>query len=620
MLDVGGLRESARLRAVWLPSPPCAVYMQLMSRTRIGLIVALGAALSACSATDLVLTPVGPDAGPAFDAGTLPQDAGQGGPLEIIESTRIREDFGSGIQVDLEASDVVIDTNRGVATLESLASFPTLAPNTDAMTLPPGRYNGVFEGRSLLLEAGMSIEATDSVELRAEQDLRIVGDIVAGAGGVTLIAGTGVYVDGSIQSAGPVRILVASEDGVANIAGAISTLPGAREPSAPIRILGRGRVRITGQLMTGSSGGASSGAITIETYGDIEVSGFETLLGTGPGAEKAGDIVLATETEIRVEDSARLTTGMDRSGVQPLSTGQAGCGDIELRAEEIRVGEGAIVEGGSCDRSAGGSVTITAGVAFVTDSGAQILGGWGDPNGGGIEIDAATATIAANGMIVAGGGLSEGGPLVIGTAGDLTIGSETILKAGDGDCGAGADITVSVAGVLRIEEGAQLRAGSGSGGFGESCFDTHAGGNVNVRAHEVQAEEGTNLGGLGSPAGEVIIVPDPSFTRLAPDIRTERDTGAAISKTFDRGSSASLSVPVLVDLRRETPAGTFAKIQLAGSADPYGPFETWYDVGDKDDQLLQPLRGLRYLRYRVWLVGRAFDVPEVDFFEIDLNP
>jgi hypothetical protein len=123
------------------------------------------------------------------------------------------------------------------------------------------------------------------------------------------------------------------------------------------------------------------------------------------------------------------------------------------------------------------------------------------------------------------------------------------------------------------------------------------------------------IGGTGRTDGSAAVREDASLVVPLVVLRT-RVEGWVVSKPFARGLSGDGFVPELVVARTMTPAGTFVRIQLA-DADEAEP--TWVDL-DEDVNTRARLANAERLRYRVYLVGRALDAPEVDYFDLRLAP
>jgi hypothetical protein len=569
-------------------------------------LLAIAAAIAGCT-NSAELAMVMPDTGP------------HGSPMDGGTVTSIREEFNNESEV-ATASVAIIDVNHGFVTLPA-ESFPSFLGGALTTISGVDNQNGLLEGSSLVVPGGAELSASDSIELRAADTIRISGKITAGPGGATFIAGQGIFIDGTLESEGPVRLKLANPGGQIAVSGRVSTLQGLNQASASISLWARGSVQVSGQLDTAVGEQQDSGAISIESYGDIEVSGMGAQIVTGdarPG--RAGGIKLSSEGEIRILNAASLTTGSSPSSSNIGVRGPAASGgSIDLESQRIRIDQSARIVLGGAIGGAGGSLRLVAGDHLSVTGYSTLTAGDGDAAGS-IAVSTRTASIAAS-TWTAGGGTTLAGRVFVQSAGDLFLGPGASITGGIGNCVSGGDVVIQVSGRIVFSDGVSISGGSASLGNYASCVAGQGGGNVEITAQQaIGPTVGALVKGAGTPVGVIEVGLDPTFTLPLPNVRV-RTVGWVISKVFDRGKSAANFEPTLTDQRVVTPDGTFAKIQLAGASEPAGPFSDWVD---ESPGVSYPrpsaLVGKRYLMYRVWLKGRALDAPLVDEFEIRVAP
>lgn len=546
------------------------------------------------------------------DAGTMPPQRSP----NLIQDTRIREDFDSLWYVDASSTTVaIVDVNRGQVSLPAEV-LPVLRNNAVPDVTTVGSYQGVVEANAIIVGDTAMIEGTDSVELRARGEIRISGRVRAGPGGVTLIAGRAISIDGVIESEGPVRLRLAEETGRVEITGSVLTLATNERPSPSISILGRGSVTITGILATGEARFADSGGISIGVYGPIVLSGNTTSLTTGaslPG--RAGSIELSTESTIDLLDGASILAGnATPEGTRPGSTEG---GSVRLRASGATFGDGVRLRGGAAVAGDAGDVEVTASDTLITGSFVEFIAGDG-VNGGDVKLASTAITLGPNTASEAGAGTTLAGRMFMDSAGNVDLQPQVRLRGGRGDCQDGGPLVVLVGGRLILDATSRLLGGPADFS-GQGCLGAD-GGDVQIFAQQIEGPiDDVVMGGTGLMAGEINVQVDAEHTRPVPDIRV-RTIGWVISKVIDRGESARPLRPCLLESRIEAPPGTFAKVQLAKADSPDGKFAEWIDAVSDDPKQLEPIVGARYVRYRVWLKGRALDTPVVDGFDLDLAP
>lgn len=572
-------------------------------------------ALAACD-VDVPIAFVDGGAG-SQDAGVEPggSDAATLGPSELIQAESLREDFENRALIDpLLSEGVLIDTNRGVATL-SAERFPTLSEGKIMNLASTSDFEGVVEGASVFVEPGVEVEALDALELRASDTLRISGRIHAGPGGVTLVAGRSIFIDGRIESLGPIRVRLAAEDGVIQVSGKLLTLPTRDGESAEVSLVGRGQVHVSGEVRTGD-GASGSGAVLVSSYDDVEIAGASASVGSGAASlGKAGAVRLLSERRIRLTDEARITTGRTSSEGGPNYDAGVGGGDIELRAAlGVHLGEGSRLSAGAAPEGEAGSIRVISGGSLSVSS-AEILAGAGDV-GGAVLLEAATATIGPEAALAGGSGRAAGGGLELSTAGTLAL-AFTTLRGGAAECGPAGSVRIHVGALLSLASAVSLLGGTG-GRSSNRCIEGGTGGDVVILARAGQAAALTEVAtpGYGAQSGSRSVTIDAAYERPLPEVRV-RTRGVLVSRIIDRGPAAIGATPRLVTLEDLRPSQTVVRVELAGAAEAEGPFEPWHEATEGDHEALAALAQARFFRYRLVLQGRALDAPEVDAFEWD---
>ncbi|MFO0729114.1 MAG: hypothetical protein U1E65_35365 [Myxococcota bacterium] len=555
-------------------------------------------------------TPVQLEPLPAPDAGNtvLPRpDAG----VTLPKPWTFHEDFSSPESIDT-SSVAIVDLNSGTVSLPSRA-FRELPVNADGVATLT-QYAGAVRASSIVVSSASVLEGSDSVDLRATRTIRITGRIHAGAGGVAISAGEEIFIDGSIESDGPVYLEVSSEDGRIEVNGRIQTLDAADRSSGNIGLTTRGRIKIAGALGTGA-GGATSGDIALQSYGPVELVGPGAVI--VPGASSAGhsgSVSINTEATITIDGAIVHGGEADLTGNARSTSG----GDVILHGASVRVLERAEIAAGPALDGTAGRVEVVSEGALLLQSYAKILGGAGRL-GGRVSIDARTATIA--GVIGGGDGIDAPGWAVIGTAGPLWLDTGAQIAAGGGVCAQGGDTVLLIAGRLTVGQD-PITISGGVGGTGEQsahCAGMYPGGNVSITAQDfVGSFDNVIRPGSGRPAGAIALHPTPSFTRPLPDIHV-RVEGWVISRAIDKGAFRG-QLPVLADLSADMPAGTFVVVELAAADEEATEPLTWHAISVGSSEEVEALRDAKSIRYRLYLKGRALDVPTVDYFDLSLGP
>ena len=577
-----------------------------------------GSAAFALIACDVSVPISAVDAGPSVvDAGSTPFDAGSNRISNIIETDRVSEEFENRNFVDaLLSESVVIDTNRGVATLPT-ERFPSLEASSITNLAPTSQFEGVVEGSTILLEPDVQIEAMDAIELRAAETLRLSGRLRAGPGGVTLVAGRSIFVDGRIESEGPIRLRLASVDGLIDVSGKLLTTSGRSEQSSEITLIGRGAIEVSGEIRTGD-GESGSGPVLLSSYRSIALRGELTLVASGASElGTAGSVRLLSEEHIELAGGATAATGVAAHEAPGQVSESSGGSDVELRAvQDVRLTEGSRLLGAQHTTRSGGTVRVIAG-RDAEFRGAALIGGAGGV-GGGVIIEARTASIGPEVSLLAGAGKSGGGDVELKTARGLHM-AQLMARAGATECGVAGSVRIHVGGPTTLDSGVSLNGGTGGRGMNR-CIEGARGGDVVVlvQSGNVAALTEASTPGYGAGYGERSITIDPEYERPMPDVRVQT-LGFLVSKIIDRGAGATGITPRLESFLHSSPSATVAKLQVAGAENPEGPFEPWLDASVEENGALSALAGARYFRFRLWLQGRALDAPEVDAFELALG-
>lgn len=235
-------------------------------------------------------------------------------------------------------------------------------------------------------------------------------------------------------------------------------------------------------------------------------------------------------------------------------------GDIEVRGDEIRVADGAVISSESFANEAGGSVTVKATSGLVVTDSGQIVARVGDPNGfftTGPDATGGSLTVHGDSVTVTNGGVVTSQVLagLAGGALDVTADSEVVVSALgqiSSQIGPGAPLgstagnltvaapRVSVTGMntpqSAVSQIAAITEGPGTGGT------------LTVRAGEVEALDGgqlrTTTSGAGN-SGEITIT----------------GLDAMVPLTSVRAAGVATAAGMV------TPAGIFARSDASASGD-----------------------------------------------------
>lgn len=535
-------------------------------------------------------------------------DAGSEEPLPGI-ITRIREDFDNHRMIEA-TSGVVLDVNHGKLTLPAVQIPATAGKGLDHLEGTQER-NGLLESGSILVPEQALLIASDSVELRAHDVVRVAGEIRAGRGGLTIVAERSIIIEGAIDSRGPVRLLLASPEGEIRISGQVTgrSSADAREP-AHVEVFSRGSVQITGALTTAAEQNRRGGDLTISSYGPVLVSGSDArVAANAERAGSAGVVRIRSEADVVVEREAVVGSGYAAFGIATdLPIG----GDVEVQGRRVVVRDAAKLSAGAWPER-GGSIYVLAHEEVRLEDQGVLRAGHGAQSGA-VVVRAPQIVVGREAVIEGGVGGAGAGAVTLEAVDALALGRDARILGGDTDCGPGGSVRLAVGGLLEVAPGARVVGGEGSRLLGNvSCSRGAAGGDVRVQARSATGLEEAVAAGRGVRSGEVEIALAPDFSVPPPNL-TVGTSGFVRSKILDRGAEAVGATPRLEVFAGESPDGTTIVLELSGASSPEGPFGEWLDARrDLDD-----LSGAQFFRYRVRLVGRALDAPVVDFFEIEL--
>ncbi len=534
------------------------------------------------------------------------------GPNDTLPAvnTHLLEDFDNQLLVHSVTGAAQLHVNEGIATLP-VESFPRL--EGDGLDMYRGDFdrNGLVEAESIVLSETANFEASDAVELRAQDTVHISGTLHAGRGGVTLVAGRQVVIDGTIDSRGPVHILVEDPEGEIRISGRISVHASVDDPNdmpPHVKILGRCPVTVSGQIVSTAGAGREGGDIEIRVYGGIKVVGPGARITAGAHEQaSAGNVRLRSEADIAIGEGA----GLGRLA-GPFELG----GDIEVQGQTVRIEDGATVLAGD-GMLKGGSVFLTAANTLAITSFAQVGSGAG-PEGGSLLIKAALIGVGEGAIVQGGQGRSYGAHFTMDAVTRLDVAGGAVIRGGSTSCGPGGAVQIAVGGTVRVRAGAALQGGDGAVDFGNRvCTTTAKGGDVRVQAWAGNGVGEASFAGRGFPDGEVILEWNDTLIVQPPNL-TVGTYGQILSKIIDRGERARGQIPRLIGWDGQVPEGAQISIELCGANDFSGPYDSCALANDPE--ALLPFADARFFRYRVRLVGRTFDAPSLDYFQVDLSP
>ncbi len=554
-----------------------------------------------------------PQLGLGDAAGPSAEDTDDQGFPKLTDSV-LREDFNNTDWI-VEAQGIVYDVNLGRLALPVRVLPETTASGTTVFT-GAADADGLLEAEVIVIDEQAILEAADAVELRAAREVQVVGRVAAGVGGVTIQAGHRIVITGEIESSGPIRLLLTDPDGQIEVLGRVATRTGLNpaDPDAPpIELLGRGGALIQGRLTTEATEGRVAGDIFVNVYGDVRIDGGQVGATADPMATP-GRVTMTSEGTVEISGSSRI--GVDLETDADADADAAG-GDLMIRAASIVVGGASSIVGGHGPER-GATISLVAGGPINVDQGARVQAGSG-PSAGSVTAKGRIVKIEDGAALLAGRGDRRPGTLRIESIEGLIIGTDAILAASETGCGPGGSLSVTVSGPLFVAAGAELRGGSVLPGAPSDCRRIFTGGRIDIKAREAVGLAPSLVPGTGIPEGPISVLLDPEIAVAPPETPTGVD-GFVVSRVIDRGPEGVGFVPVLAELVADTPPGTTVEVGLAGADTPVGPFGPWTSVGNSRLEARATLADHRYVRYRIRLVGRAFDSPSVDYVEIVLRP
>jgi len=248
-----------------------------------------------------------------------------------------------------------------------------------------------------------------------------------------------------------------------------------------INLIGLGSSSLSGiyssaSLGTGDAGRImiNAGALNLQAGGSISVTS-ETVGASGDITIEANSVLVEGTTPLIEVDGTELAfESTIQSDNSPFSTGTGG--DIKIEADQVLIDQGGEITAGTNSSGDAGSIDISA--DSITVSGESALSG---PGFGGPSI---IATVVS------------GAPTASGKGGTLSLNSRqlSVLNGGQittGTLGAGS------AGDLTVESDSILIAGSGSGGasglFAGALQNSGNGGNLNIRAETLEVINGGTI-------------------------------------------------------------------------------------------------------------------------------
>lgn len=410
---------------------------------------------------------------------------------------------------------------------------PDFQPPASAMAAAPADAMAIAS-------AGLTADVT------ASGAISISGSVAAGGsdGVRRIVAGGDIFVSGSMRAAdlGGARqgLTLEAPSGTIYVSGSIDTsgADGSGQAGGPLTLSAQ-RVVVAGKLLT--AGGNASGAqavtgghggdLSIQTSGDVVLTGIATLTGGGATTSSA-----STATG---GDAGNFT--IDATGVVALT------GTFDLRGGSAKGGSpiggapGALKIGETTRPSAIGMT-----VPLVLKGGdGQATGG----DGGAAKLEAHGGDLRISGQVDVSGGDSATKPGAGGTidgnpgpdsttagidiAGDVTANGGSITKGGAGDGAAGGTIKLvqlSADGTNTIEAGAQVQAdGGGAAGAGTAgggglvyLYSIHGAASIHGTLF---ARGGANndAGGTGGGGGFVYVFTGDGHDRMSGALIIETD-------------------------------------------------------------------------------------------------
>jgi hypothetical protein len=537
---------------------------------------------------------------------------------DVITSAFIREDFDHQQFIDAEhIFNVRIDVNRGEVYLPSIVLPEDVgieAPGAPVNHL--GSYDRAEQSHSILIDDATTINGRDSIELEAYDWIRVTGSISADQGGISLTANNGIYIDGDLESSGPIRLRVTKPGGVILVTGKIRTRDMSDRPSASIHLHSRGEIQISESVRTGDAQNADSGEIEVVSYGSVTLNRNTAVLKTGNSADgNAGPISVSSESGLSLLDGARFEAGDTTSLGDQNRTLQGG--HISLRILELDLADNTGLYAGHCEDCQGGNINIVAAQHIQVGQQARVKAGDG-MLGGDTNLNFGSATIGRRSALIGGAGHEHAGRLYLDGSGRLRLRHKAQLIGGKGKCTNGGPVVGLIGEELAVTYGSMIKGGD-SILDGDDCLAPSQGGDVQIFCRQTSGPTMAVInGGDGSQSGRSQLTVNSEYTRDDP-VPHPNTVGHLDSRPFDRSTAGSGGAPILSLLQASLPSGTQAHVLLSGALQAEGPYGEW-QAHDTQGRFPVALDAFRFFRYRVLLHGRSLDSPIMDRFEINLAP
>lgn len=458
----------------------------------------------------------------------------------------------AGPDTDPRSTTSTGDTQFGGGTGESTISASTLnailSGSGDVLVRTSSGSLGAHGGQiTLAADANLSWTGANCLSLDADAGIALEGNVNAGKGALSLVAGNGsigqastssIVVGGLYASAANGSVnLTSSGNRIAQIAGSASGVgAGFAVNNTGSLTIGSVAAGPTASPYASGSGISAAGAVAITTSGALAIAssvgvqgGSVTLAGAGVSA---GDATTVSATTAGAGVSISSSAGID-FGAGTASVATNG-GPIHITAADSILGNVDLASSPS---------TASSGTVSVTSSGGSISVG---------SISARGADAPAS-MGPLGGGA---GSVTLSAAGDIDVGAANIVGGAGSSGGAGG-----AAGSLAIDAGRTARIGNvvAYGGQGTGSAAGGAGGNVSITAAGAIVVEATNYpaiwadggssdAGAGGAGGSVFLASAGGGIQLATrNGQTVTSMPSGISAIGGRGASGGQGGSVTLD-------------------------------------------------------------------------
>jgi filamentous hemagglutinin family protein len=342
------------------------------------------------------------------DAGAL---SIQSRTLELTGAAEVSvRSFGPG-----RSGIVTVDAPELVRLQGAKGGAPTLSSRT-----VDGDGGGVIEGQPGLVVRTDRLEVLDGASISTSSAGRGRGaDVRIEAREVLLSSGEG------FETAGVFSESLALDTG--------NFLPGEGDTGDLVLDVGTLDVAGGGEISIETQGPGAGQQIRIEAEGDVVLSGGTLRSNaTADASAPAGDIVVRAMGDLRIGPGSLVTAESQSSGIG----GAADAGDLDLRAEERLVVEGADVRT-LADNTAGGRITLGAGERIdITRSRIE-----SSVEGGVAATDAGNLSVAAPVIVIDESSLLA--QAVLGDGGDISLQSDVLLVSAGSVIDASSELGVS---------------------------------------------------------------------------------------------------------------------------------------------------------------------------------